>query len=483
MDPNVVPCVGTCEAVRVVVLSVVWFFALVIGFAYATVIERRFVAFIQARLGPNRAGPWGLLQPVADGIKLIFKEDLTPQKADKVLYWLAPVITVMPALLILAVVPVAPTVYIPWFDGNTYSISLSLTDVNIGVLYIMAIGSIAVYGIIIAGWASANKYSLLGGLRSSAQMISYELSMAVAMTVPVLLAGTMSVAGIVEAQIEEGPFFLYNPIAAVILIITLVAEANRAPFDLPDAEQEIIAGYHIEYSGMKFALFFMAEYIKAIAISLIAASLFFAGFAGPGIDSDLATGRVELSNRTGEPVLIEAGTVVRTDDEYPVYFQTVNDVTVPGSGTATVEIKALQRSAGLLGNVDAGAITVVEGEAATLVYVTNPAPTTGGGTPIPFMGVVWTFVKVVLGVMFLVWLRGTLPRFRYNMLMDFGWKILLPLSLFAAAWTAVALVLRDTYGEIAYRTMNWIMLAGFGVAVIGGLIISVGRAWGKRRAF
>jgi NADH-quinone oxidoreductase subunit H len=245
------------------------------GFAYLTLFERRMIAKFQVRIGPNRAGPFGLLQPVADGIKLIFKEELIPAKADKFMFIMAPVITVIPSLIVTAV--------LPWGDPITIggrTINLYLADVNVGLLYIMAVTSISVYGIALAGWSSNNKYAALGGLRSTAQMISYEIALGFCFIVPVLLSGSMSLVDIVNGQ--RGLWYAFmQPGAAIILGITMYAEVNRAPFDMPEAEQELTAGYHSEYSGMKFALFFMAEYIKMIAVSMIFATLFLGGYLLP----------------------------------------------------------------------------------------------------------------------------------------------------------------------------------------------------------
>lgn len=263
---------------QAVVKSVIILLIMTGGFAYLTLFERKVLARIQVRIGPNRAGPWGILQPVADGIKLIFKEELIPDKADKITFVLAPIITVIPALVITAVLPWGPT--LPLFG---YDIPLSVADINVGVLYILAVASISVYGIVLAGWSSNNKYAMLGGLRSSAQMISYELALGLAFLAPVMVVGSMSLTDIVEAQ-RSMWFVMYQPLAAVIFFIAVLAEVNRAPFDMPEAEQELTAGYHTEYSGMKFALFFMAEYIKMIAVSAIAATLFFGGYLGPFID-------------------------------------------------------------------------------------------------------------------------------------------------------------------------------------------------------
>ncbi len=250
-------------------------FVLLTGFAYTTLLERKVLAWIQVRIGPNRAGPRGLLQPLADGIKLIFKEELLPEKADKVIYVMAPILTLIPALAITAVIPWGREVVI--FGRR---VALYLADINVAVLYIMAIASISVYGIVLAGWASNNKYSLLGGLRASAQMISYELALGLAFLPPIMLAGSLSLREIVEAQ-RSMWYVVYQPLAALIFLITSIAEVNRAPFDIPEAEQELTAGYHTEYSGMKFALFFMAEYTKMIAVSAIFASLYLGGYLGP----------------------------------------------------------------------------------------------------------------------------------------------------------------------------------------------------------
>lgn len=262
-----------------VIKSIILILGLTLGFAYVTLYERKVLARMQARIGPNRAGWKGILQPIADALKLIFKEDLIPDKADKVIFVLAPVITVLPALIITAVVPWGPDVQ---FFGRT--ISLSIANINLAVLYILTVTSISVYGITLAGWSSNNKYATLGGLRATAQMISYELALGMAMLGPVLLAGSMSLKDIADAQ-KNMWYIFYQPLGALIYMVATIAEVNRAPFDMPEAEQELTAGYHVEYSGMKFALFFMAEYIKMIAISMIGATLFLGGFQGPWVST------------------------------------------------------------------------------------------------------------------------------------------------------------------------------------------------------
>jgi NADH-quinone oxidoreductase subunit H len=249
--------------------------SMTVGFAYLTLFERRMIAKFQTRIGPNRAGPFGLFQPLADAAKLIFKEELTPANADKILFFLAPIITVIPSLIVTAVIPYGGTIQVFGTKINLY-----LADVNIGLLYIMAVTSISVYGITLAGWSSNNKYATMGGLRSTAQMISYEIALGFCFIVPVLISGSMSMVDIVEGQRKLWYVFM-QPGAAIILGIAMYAEVNRAPFDMPEAEQELTAGYHSEYSGMKFALFFMAEYIKMIAVSMIFATMFLGGYLLP----------------------------------------------------------------------------------------------------------------------------------------------------------------------------------------------------------
>lgn len=319
--------------------SLVVILAMTVGFAYVTWFERRVLAKFQVRIGPNRAGKQGLLQPVADALKLIFKEELVPEKADKLIFILAPVITVIPALIITGVVPWGPPITL---FGKTYS--LSVADINLGVLYILTVTSISIYGITLAGWSSNNKYATMGGLRATAQMISYELALGLAFIGPILLAGSMSISDIVSAQ-KNMWFIVYQPLGAIIYMIATVAEINRSPFDMPEAEQELTAGYHVEYSGMKFALFFMAEYIKMIAICMIGASLFLGGYQGPFLDQA------------------------------------------------------------------------------------------------PWLGPIYLFIKIVLLLFVLVWLRATLPRIRYDRLMSFGWKILFPLALLNVMVTALVITL------------------------------------------
>ena len=314
-------------------------FVLLTAFAYLTFAERKIAALMQVRKGPNRVGPWGLLQPAADGIKLIFKEEVMPAGADKVLFFLAPILTMIPAIVIVAVIPIGPDVEL---FGS--SVRLGITDLNVGLLYILAIASVAVYGIVLAGWSSANKYALLGGLRASAQMISYEIALGLSIIGPIMLAGTLSLQGIVQAQQSSTWYVLWQPLGAMIFLIAGLAELNRAPFDMPEAEQELTAGYFTEYSGMKFSLFFMGEYIKMVAVSAIATTLFFGGYLGPFVDK------------------------------------------------------------------------------------------------LPWLGILYFAIKTAGFLFLMIWIRLTLPRLRYDQLMAFGCKVLLPLALFNVVITAVVIV-------------------------------------------
>lgn len=377
VDTNlIVECTAGCNVLRSLVLSLLLFFILLTGFAYTTLLERRLLAFLQDRIGPNRAGPLGLLQPLADGIKLIFKEDVIPSGADKAVFIIAPIIKTIPAIVVVAVIPLGPPLLIPWFDGLWYRVPLALIEVNVGVLYLLAWLSLGTYGIALAGWASNNKYSMLGGLRASAQMVSYELSLGLTMAVPVMIAGTMNVSQIIAQQgapVFLGWFVFQNPIAALILCIALLAETNRAPFDLPEAESELTAGYHTEYSGMKFALFFMAEYIAMISVCMIAIALYFGGYQFPFVEQ------------------------------------------------------------------------------------------------VPILGPLVFIFKVIGLLSLMIWVRATLPRIRYDRLMDLGWKVLIPLALVSVAWTAVALVIGDATNSVtAYLVASAVFLV---IILVGASII------------
>jgi NADH-quinone oxidoreductase subunit H len=306
--------------------------AVLTGCAYATWLERKLVGRFQHRIGPNMAGPFGLLQPIADGIKLIFKEDIVPDNAERITYALAPIVMFIPALLSYAVVPFGDQVT---FFG--YRIDMVISDLNIGILFIFAVTSLGVYGIVLAGWSSGSKYSLLGGIRSSAQMLSYEVAYGLSIIGVLVIAGTLSLKELVAQQEHFLDWFIFRqPVGFVLYAICAVAETNRAPFDLAEAESELVAGYHTEYSSLRFAMFFIGEYANMIAVSSVATTIFLGGWHGPFLPP-----------------------------------------------------------------------------------------------------VVWFSIKVFFFMSVYIWLRATLPRLRYDQLMNFGWKVLFPLALLNVMLTAL----------------------------------------------
>ena len=264
------------DTIEVLIKGIIVVALLMLAAAYMTFLERVIMARMQLRLGPNRVGPLGLFQPIADGIKLLCKERFEPMRADRFVYWLAPGISLFTALFAFVLIPFGGTVYL-W----GHPVALRIADVNAGIVFLLAFSSLAVYGVVLAGWASNDRYSLLGGLRGTAQMISYEIPMGISLLTVILSAGTLSLTEIVEAQRHHW-FIWTNFISFVIYVITMFAETNRAPFDLPEAEQELTGGYHTEYGGMKFAIFFLAEYVNMLAVSSIAVTLFLGGWLGPG---------------------------------------------------------------------------------------------------------------------------------------------------------------------------------------------------------
>ncbi len=318
--------------------------ALLTMFAYAALLERRVCAFIQDRIGPNRVGPWGLLQPVADGVKLLLKEDFTPAHVRKAFFWLAPAIAVIPALLVVAVIP---------FGSNLGRQKMVIADLNVGILFTFGIVSLGVYGIVLAGYASNSKYPFLGGIRSSAQMISYEIAMGLSVVPVFMLVGDLNLSQVIEHQARHGWMIFYAPVSFAIFLIAAFAETNRLPFDMPESEQELIGGYNTEYSSMRFALFYMAEYINMLASSAMMVTLFFGGWTLPGIS--------------------------------------------------------------------------------------EPASSMGAG--LLHIGVF--MAKMLIFMVVFIWVRWMLPRFRYDQLMDLGWRRFLPLALANIVFTAVALWARS----------------------------------------
>jgi len=320
---------------------------LLIGVAYSVLAERRVSAFIQDRYGPNRVGYEGLLQPFADIFKLAFKEDIVPAKATKSIHTIAPMISLFVALTTIAVVPFGHTINL--FGRE---INLQIADVNIGILYILALTSLGVYGLTLSGWSSNNKYSLFGGLRSSAQMISYELSMGLSVIGVILITGSLSLQDVVIHQYGWKWNIILQPLGFITFLVAAFAETNRAPFDLPEAEPELVAGYHTEYSSMKFAMFFLAEYANVIVSSAVITTLFLGGWQFP-------------------------------------YLQTF------------------------------GLSPLITGLLQVLTFG----------------------LKVVFMILFFIWVRWSVPRFRYDQLMNLGWKVMLPLSLINIVVTAIVIAL------------------------------------------
>ena len=264
------------DLLSALIRSLIIIVALLTGMAYMTWFERRVISRLQVRVGPNRVGPTGLLQPLADALKLFFKEDIRPAMADRVLYPLAPVISLIAALAAFAVIPIGPT----WNVGG-FQIPLVIQDMPVALVYLIGASSLGVYGVVLGGWSSGSKYSLLGALRGGAQVVSYELVLGLALVGVVIVSGTLSIGGIVEAQARSVPFVIFQPLGFILYFIAAIAETNRAPFDLPEAEQELVAGYHTEYSGFRFAMYFIAEYVNVLTVSALAATLFFGGWTGP----------------------------------------------------------------------------------------------------------------------------------------------------------------------------------------------------------
>jgi NADH-quinone oxidoreductase subunit H len=375
-------------------------FVVMTALAYLTWFERKVVAHIQSRWGPYYVGAHGLLQPLADGLKFLFKEDFTPPTSDRLVYVLAPFLALSLALTAIALIPFGPP-NVRIFGQPVFIVS----NIDIGLLFLFAITSMGVYGVALAGWSSNSKYPLLGGLRSSAQMISYEVSLTISVVGVLLLAGTLNFNGIIEGQ--HGYWLGFIPrwhfipqiVGFLCYLTAAVAETNRVPFDLPEAETELVAGFHTEYSSFKFAMFFMAEYANMITVSCLATILFFGGWLSPFPDS-----------WHWQLFLPGAGLLA-------LGFYCAYDVATRMRGLARLQLSV---------------VTVLALGIGALCLLPMVAPYIQG----PF----WFTAKVLVFLFFYVWVRGTLPRFRYDQLMSFGWKLLLPVSLANLVITALVLV-------------------------------------------
>ena len=362
-------------------ILIILLFPLVAG--YIVLAERKVLADLQVRLGPMRVGPYGFLQPLADAFKLLLKEDIIPAGADKWIFWGAPVLSTFTALTAFAVLPLSDKFYV--------------ADVNIGILFVLAMSSVGALGLILGGWSSNSKYSLLGSLRSAAQMVSYEVPLGFAVITALMVAETLSMQGIIQAQLDKGVWIAFSNyglmlVPTVLFLIAGVAETNRAPFDLPEAESEIVAGFHTEYSGFRFALFFLAEYASIFVICSIAVTLFFGGWLRPFPNVEF----LETPLNVVFPILL---------------------FVLIGAGCAVgVKRLLLPEQKAVIGVVALG-MFVIAGLFA--VPLANEL----------IIGFFWFLLKVLLMIYTFIWYRGTFPRFRYDQLMDVGWKYLIPISM------------------------------------------------------
>jgi NADH-quinone oxidoreductase subunit H len=386
--------------------------------AYLTWFERKVVAHMQSRIGPHRVGPHGLLQPAADGMKFLFKEDVMPAGVDKLVYLLAPFLALTLALSSFAVIPFGPQPLPFSFFGHP--IDLWITNPDIGLLILFAITALGVYGVALAGWASNSKYPLLGGLRSSAQMVSYELALTMSVVGVVLMANTFSLTQIIEAQSGRtlwGILPAWNVwsfhggfpqiVGFLCFFIAAIAETNRVPFDLPEAESELVAGFHTEYSSFKFAMFFIAEYTSMITVSALCTILFFGGWNSPFPVTDFWLWKA--THYLPSLILIPFGLWVVYDG---IKYETIwGRMVLPVIGTVVTAIGA-----------------------ALLLF-----PAANEFVQAPF----WLLAKIFFFLFFYVWARGTLPRFRYDQLMNIGWKLLLPVSIVNVIITAGVVLLRS----------------------------------------
>jgi NADH-quinone oxidoreductase subunit H len=401
---------SNAELIITLVKIVLLLFIVLTVNAYLTWFERKVVAHMQSRWGPHRVGPHGLLQPLADGVKFLFKEDPTPAGVDKFVFYLAPLLALALALTSIAIIPFGPDP-IHLFGHDIY-LGIAPPDLNIGILALFAITALGVYGIALAGWSSNSKYPLLGGLRSSAQMISYELALTMSVVGVLLMAGSFNLRDIINAQAHHPELGILGwniwpqILGFLCFFIAAIAETNRAPFDLPEAESELVAGFHTEYASFKFAMFFIAEYTSMITVSCLCSIMFFGGWLSPFPAS------WTFSHFVPSAILIPFGLWVIWDG---IRYETIfGRIILPGAGTA---ITAL------------GAVFILFPEVNAFIQA-------------PF----WLLLKIFIFLFVYVWMRGTLPRFRYDQLMAFGWKLLLPVSIVNVVLTSFAILAKMQWG-------------------------------------
>jgi NADH-quinone oxidoreductase subunit H len=380
---------------------------------YIVLVERKVMADMQARLGPMRVGPHGLLQPIADAVKLLLKEDIIPDKADRLLFWLAPLVSVTMALLAYAALPIGP--------------AFQIADLNIGLLFILAVSSLGIYGIVLGGWASNSHYSLLGALRSAAQLVSYETAAGLGLISALLLAGSLSMKDIVMAQYDQGIWFIfYVPIGFFIYMVGSIAETNRAPFDLPEAESELVAGYMTEYSGFRWSLYFLAEYANMIIVAGIATTLFLGGWLRPFASSHTAMPGTSIELLDALPSLLVLAVAL-----YCFYLAPKQPVKIQ---------RLVMAMAG-------GLCLIIAGALAGALFA-PPAVLQG------IHGAFWFLAKVFAYIYFFLWFRFTFPRYRFDQLMRLGWRFLIPLALVNLIATATALLAtREWGGSLFFYTL------------------------------
>ena len=374
-----------------VVMTAVLICAFPLLAGYIVLLERKLLADFQVRLGPMRVGPHGLLQPLADAVKLIVKEDILPTDTDGLIFWLAPCLSTITAMSAFSVIP--------------FSATLAVADVNVGILVISSLSSVGILGIILGGWASNSHYSLLGSLRGGAQLISYEVALAFALLSGVMAAGTLSMQGIVKAQLTRGVWFAFDNFGLMLVpfmvyFIASIAETNRAPFDLPEAESELVAGFMTEYSGFRWALYFLAEYANISVVASVAVTLFWGGWLRPFP----SVAWLEIPLNYGVPAAVFLGT---------------------GAGTLLLIKRQKMAFQKIFLLVVAGALALCA--IPFLIPIANKA----------VIGVFWYFLKVAVIIYCMIWFRGTFPRFRYDQLMNIGWKILIPTGMGAVLVNAV----------------------------------------------
>jgi len=396
---------------------------------YIVLVERKVMADMQVRLGPMRVGPHGLLQPIADAVKLLLKEDIIPESADKLVFWGAPLISVTAAMLALAALPIGPF--------------FQIADLNIGLLYILGISSLGIFGIVLGGWASNSHYSLMGALRSAAQLVSYETSAGMAIVGALLLAGTLSTRGIVQEQSDTGWWFIFvAPVGFFIYLVASIAETNRAPFDMPEAESELVAGYMTEYSGFRWALYFLAEYTNMVVVASIATTLFLGGWMRP-----FANTRAFNFLDYLPPLLMlwVAGYCFRRTPKQPVQVQ-----------------KMFMAAVGLLCIVVA-LVLIMPLAVPRDSYLATSKP--------GIHGAFWFLFKVAAYIYVFMWLRFTFPRYRFDQLMRLGWQFLVPLSIVNVMMIGLALALHRQFGW-----PNWISfpLSIVLTLIAGGFLLATG---------